>query len=251
MPAGSVQTRIDAQPAGLRLGLRWTCDAADALAHAHANGVFHRDAKPSNLLLDATDHAALCDFGVAEDSFVQLTGNAIYPMLMAPEQNQTGTTARTEVWMLGTLLYRLVLDEYPYPAGARLPPGTSVAPQTQDPQIPAALVHVMRRALAVDPEDRYSTVAEFREALLSVRVVSEFRPQPAPSATRRWEASVPTGIAIVEVVPSAHATFTARLRVDRGSGPRTARSCPARPTARGSLRDARTLLHAVVEGRLL
>lgn len=45
MPAGSVADRIGGGSAGLLSALRWTLDAADALAHAHANGVFHRDAK--------------------------------------------------------------------------------------------------------------------------------------------------------------------------------------------------------------
>ena len=150
--------------------------------------------------------------------------------------------------MLGTLLYRLILDQYPHPLGVA--PSAVVDPQAQDPQIPAALARIMQRALALDPADRYADVAELRDVLLPVHVVTEFQAAPEAPATHRWQAPVPGGTAIVEVIPSPHTTFTARLRLDRGHKPRTIRESPRRAGQRGALRDARTFLHAVVEGRL-
>jgi serine/threonine protein kinase len=251
MPGGSVDKRIGEGPAGLLHGLRWTIDAADALAHAHANDVFHRDAKPSNLLLDDSDHARLCDFGVAEDSFVAAGGGMLYAMLGAPEQGSTGTTEKTEVWMLGALLHRLVLGSYPYPSGsASLNPGTTVRPQDHDPQIPMAMERIMKRALAIDPADRFATVRELRDELLAIVVVTEFGSVRAPGTVASWQAPIAAGSATVEVLQSPRATFTTRLRIDRGSGPRTLQTAPRRSTERQAVRDARTLLHAVVEGRL-
>jgi eukaryotic-like serine/threonine-protein kinase len=248
-PAGSVADRIGLGSAGLLLALRWTRDAADGLVHAHAQGIFHRDAKPSNLLLDGTGHASLCDFGVAEDNLTGRGGTAVYPSLIAPELAQTGTTEQTEVWMLGVLFYRLLFGQYPYPGGAiGVPPGTEVA--IPDPQVPAALIRVLRRALALDPADRYPSVAGLRADLLAASVVTEFRPVASPSgALARWEATIPVGLAIVEVTRSPKSTFTARLRIDRGNGPRTVNERPRRSTEKQAMRDARTLLRAVVEGR--
>jgi serine/threonine protein kinase len=250
VPGGSVADRIGDGPAGLRLARRWTLDTADALIHAHANGVFHRDAKPSNLLLDTADHAALCDFGVAEDSFIGAGGAPLYAALTAPEQGSTSTTQRTEVWMLGALFYRLLLGVYPYPAGYALEPGATIDPQALDPQIPKAMARIIERALTADPSERYPTVRELRDALLPMKVVAGFEATSAPGTVAQWQAQIGSGTAIVEVIPSPCSTFTARLRVDRGSGPRQVDGRPRRKTQAEAKRDARTLLHAVVEGRL-
>jgi serine/threonine protein kinase len=247
MEHGSVAQAIGTGSAGLLLALRWTVDAADALVHAHANGVFHRDCKPSNLLLDGSGHATLCDFGVAEEPLAGAPG-PMYMALAAPELTQGHpTSVRSEVWMLGALFYRLLVGTYPYPAGAA---GAQAISGVPDPQLPMNLVRVVKQALAPDPADRQTDVTALRSQLLATPVTTEFQGAAAPGTLARWQASVPAGEAIVEVVSTPRSTFQARLRVDRGSGPRTA-SAPARRTSEAqALRDARTLLHGVVEGRL-
>lgn len=251
MPGGSVDQRCAGGTAGLLASLRWTLDAADALVHAHAHGVFHRDAKPSNLLLDPTGHASLCDFGVAEDSFNGGGDSMLYQALAAPEQPATGTTEQTEVWMLGTLLYRLLFGVYPHPSGAvGLPADARVNAQALSPQIPMALSRVLERALAVSLSERYATVLELRQALLAINVVTEFTPVHGANAIERWQASLDGGVATVDVIATPRSTFSARLRIDRGAGPRTVNSRPRRSTRQQAFRDARTLLRAVVEGRL-
>jgi Protein kinase domain len=237
-------------PAGLLLGHRWTLDVADGLVHAHSNDIFHRDARPSNLLLDGRSHAALCDFGVAEDNITGEGSNKAYPHLIAPEMFETGTTGGTEVWMLGALGYRLLVGEYPFPLGGYgLAAGTVVQPHLANPQIPMALARVLQQALAVDPADRYEDIDAMRKALLAANPVTEFVEAPDGTAIARWQAKVPRGIAVVEVVPTARSTFTARLRLDQGSGPRTIDCRPARSSPAQARRDARTYLRAVVEGR--
>lgn len=249
-PDGSVAARIGNGPAGLLLGYRWTLDVADGLVHAHANDIFHRDAKPSNLLLDGTGHAALCDFGVAEDNLTGEGSSKVYPHLIAPEMPDAGTSEATEVWMLGALAYRLLVGEYPFPFGGYgLTGGTVVQPHLTNPQIPMALSRVLQDALAVDPADRHQGVDAMRKALLAANPVTEFVEAPGGEAIARWKAKVRRGVAVVEVVPTARSTFTARIRLDQGSGPRTVDSRPARSSPGLALRDARTYLHAVVEGR--
>jgi hypothetical protein len=152
--------------------------------------------------------------------------------------------------MLGALGYRLLVGEYPFPLGGYgLSAGTVAQPHLANPQIPMALARVLQQALAVDPADRYEDVDAMRKELLAANPVTEFVEAPDGTAIARWQATVRRGIAVVEVVPTAHSTFTARLRLDQGSRPRTIDSRPPRNSPAQALRDARTYLHAVVEGR--
>jgi serine/threonine-protein kinase len=253
VPGGSVADQIGQGSAGLLNAIRWTLDSADGLAHAHANDIFHRDIKPSNLLLTGNGHASICDFGVAEDSF-GTASNPVYTKLAAPELQGTGTTEQTEVWMLGVLLYRLLLGEYPFPEGAAgLPAGHQVRPQDKDPQIPAPLSRLLVRALSIDPAERHQTIDEFRTELLRVRAVTDCQPAVRPDALKAWEANLPNGqLAIVEVIRPTASTFAARLRVDKlaGAGPRSVEQRPRRSTEGLAVREAHSLLKGIVEGRL-
>jgi serine/threonine protein kinase len=247
---GSIAARIGTGPAALTEGLGWARDVTDALVHAHAQGVLHRDVKPSNLLLDDADRAALCDFGVSEDTITGAGGLRVYPHLIAPELATSGSSARTEVFMVGVLLFRLLCGSYPFPGGAAgLPAGTTVHPQAVDPQIPVALARAMRTALAIDPARRYQDMTALRQALLDLKVVTSFSPEPAANTHARYEAPIAAGTAIVEIVDATRSRFQARLRVDRGRGPRTIDARTPRSSIGLAFRDMRTLLHAVVEGR--
>jgi serine/threonine-protein kinase len=254
LPGGSVEDRIGKSGrANLIDALRWTRNAADALAHAHSLGVFHRDTKPSNLLLDAAGNAALTDFGVSQDTIARVGGSQTYTALQAPEFSSTGSSEQTEVWMLACLLYRLVCGQYPYPAGAaRLQTGaTPVRPQDVDPQLPNAIVKVIQRGLELDLNQRHRTVAEFRRELLRCKAVTSFTSaSPDAGVIDAWRASTAAGTVLVELARATHGRFQARLRLDRGRGLRQARTAEPRITEGLARRDCRTMMHAVVEGRI-
>ncbi len=153
---------------------------AEALAHAHEQGVIHRDVKPANLLFDETGRPVLVDFGLARivgtasltmDSDVR--GTAHY---MSPEQarllSDNTVDGRTDVYALGCVLYELLTLEKPYPGDgfqevfAAKAAGSPPAPRQVNPAIPRDLDTICGIAISREPKDRYATAAAFAEDLL-------------------------------------------------------------------------------------
>jgi WD40 repeat protein/tRNA A-37 threonylcarbamoyl transferase component Bud32 len=161
---------------------------ASALDAAHARGLVHRDVKPSNVLLDpgtrpdGSDHVYLADFGltkrVSEESGIGEDGHLLGTIdYVAPEQIAGETIdGRADVYSLGCLLYECLVGQPPFRGDSDIavvfahleaePP----APSAHRPELPAALDAVIARALAKDPERRYSNCRELAEAGLAVAV---------------------------------------------------------------------------------
>ena len=154
-------------------------EMADALDHAHRNGIVHRDVKPENVLLQG-DHALVADFGIAlalehaGGDRLTRTGIAIgTPQYMAPEQasGERAIDARADVYALGAVLHEMLAGESPFAASSRAAvlwrvrnePATALATHRIDvaPFLDAAVA----RAMAKRPEDRFSSAAAFAGAL--------------------------------------------------------------------------------------
>jgi len=153
---------------------------ADALAHAHAAGVIHRDLKPENVLMleDGERRAVkLADFGiariVASDERMTLTGALVgSPNHMAPEIIEgREATARSDIFSLGTILYWLATGRMPFAAPnptatlRKVIEGRYDDPRSLSPLVSDELCAVVARALALDPQGRYASAVELREAL--------------------------------------------------------------------------------------
>ena len=119
MPNGSLADRLGENGIPPRSKtMRWLGQIADALDHAHAENVVHRDVKPSNLLLDADENVSVADFGVSRrDGETTLTaqgevvGTAGY---LAPEQvDGRGATAASDRFALGVVAYQLLTGKLP------------------------------------------------------------------------------------------------------------------------------------------
>ena len=101
------------------------CDAAEALAHAHEQGVVHRDLKPANLIIDRECRGHLVDFGIArffDDTTVTRTGALVgTPMYLAPELLTGSVRADhlSDIYSLGLVFYELLTLERPIEATTR------------------------------------------------------------------------------------------------------------------------------------
>jgi eukaryotic-like serine/threonine-protein kinase len=159
---------------------RWVAtvglQAADALAHAHHQGVIHRDVKPSNLLVDAKGNIWVTDFGLARrlaDPGITHHDSLLgTPRYMSPEQARTGSIdGRTDVYSLGATLFELLTLRPPFDGKTaaelveQIGQQEPVSPSTIDARVPRDLETIVLKALAKRPADRYATAAELAEDL--------------------------------------------------------------------------------------
>jgi hypothetical protein len=142
---------------------------ANALDAAHAKGLVHRDVKPSNVLLDESEHVYLADFGLArgfeEHGGQPAEGRSVgTPAYLAPEQIEgESVDGRADVYALGCLLFECLAGEAPFVRGSRLavawahleekPPRAS----EHRPGLPHAVDAVVAKAMAKEPEKRFAT----------------------------------------------------------------------------------------------
>ena len=160
--------------------MRITRQVAGALAYAHGQGIVHRDIKPENILL-AGDQVLVADFGIAKavdaSSAEKLTETGLSlgtPAYMSPEQSAGGAVdARSDIYALGCVLYEMLAGTPPFtgPTAQAVMARHSVDPvpplRTVRATIPWPVERATVQALAKVPADRFSTAAEFADALLA------------------------------------------------------------------------------------
>jgi serine/threonine protein kinase/WD40 repeat protein len=184
-----------------RTAARLGIEAAEALDHAHQQGVVHRDIKPANLLLDADGHLWVVDFGLARlqgDSGLTLTGDVVGTLrYMSPEQAVGGRAVidhRADVYALGATLYELLTLTPAFPGDdrqdllRRVTEEEPPAPRRLEPSIPPDLEVIVLKAMAKEPSERYATARDLADdlrRLLEDRPIVARRPSVAQRA-RRW-----------------------------------------------------------------
>ncbi|MCM2256274.1 MAG: protein kinase [Vicinamibacteria bacterium] len=161
-------------PDAVRLGVR----LAEALGHAHAGGVIHRDVKPANVMVIGPGEPKLMDFGVAKLSTGNLTASGETfgtPLFMSPEQALgQPIDGRADLFSLGSILYFALTARNPFAADsvpvilAKVAYDTPPPPSVLVPEIPTAVDTVVGRAMAKVPAERYPDGAALAEALRGV-----------------------------------------------------------------------------------
>ncbi len=223
-------------------------DLADALAHAHAQGVLHRDVKPSNVLVARDGRALLTDFGLArvEGSDLGLTRSGEIvgtPAYMAPEQvrgERREVGPATDVYGLGATLFHLVTGRPPcveptyeelFAAVLRAPPPPLASLR---PDAPRDLDALVRRCLAKRPAERPAAagLVEALDAFLERHAAED--PLALAEPTRRGlpgPVALAAGVAAVAVLGAVGAAVYLGLPPGRGASTSPAPGDVAPPAA--------------------
>jgi eukaryotic-like serine/threonine-protein kinase len=184
----------------------------EAVAHAHARLVVHRDLKPGNILVTADGQVRLLDFGIAklldqdaaeETALTRDGGRVMTPDYAAPEQirGEPSTTA-VDVYALGVVLYELLTGQRPFAAQRLSRAALEQAILGADPPAPSSVATdralrtalrgdldtIVQKALEKDPAQRYASVeafaADLRRHLAHEPLLA--RPEPAWSRLRKF-----------------------------------------------------------------
>jgi predicted esterase len=191
----TLKHRIEAGPLQLEQVLDWSIEIAEALEAAHAEGIVHRDIKPTNIFITKRGRAKILDFGLAKltpggagisasamptaatEEMLTSPGATLGTLAyMSPEQARgEELDARTDLFSFGAVLYEMATGRMAFPGNtpavihdAILNREPAPLPQV-NPDSPAKLDRIIRHALEKATEKRFASAAQMRAELQSLR----------------------------------------------------------------------------------
>ena len=201
MAGGSLADQIQQGMVGLDNAAKILKRISSALDRAHNQGIVHRDLKPGNILFDQYGEAYLSDFGIARltEASLKLTGGGAIgtPAYMSPEQvyGDRPVDGRSDIYALGVILFEMLTGNVPYdadtPAKLMMKHILEPVPRilTVKPDLPQGCESLLERAMAKEPEKRFSNAVEFASAvtLLSPTLPGGQAAVPPPQPTAPFE----------------------------------------------------------------
>lgn len=260
MPGGDLLRLCRRQP-GNRLeldkALYFFKQACEALAYAHSQGIIHRDLKPNNLLVSAEQQTLkVADFGVAkltggEATEITRVGAGLYaPPEHHPDEVETNgrverLTAAADIYSLAKSVYTVVCGRAPSQFACQTI--TSLPAEVQKEAWAGVLLSVLKRATALEPNDRYATVTEFWSDLANVAILTDMAeeetqvrprlsvskfdvptmpPQPAFDPVLASSGAQPKAFAVAEPLPPVIEPLAQPIAVPAPAFPQTQTTLP-------------------------
>lgn len=223
-------------------------EVCEALAAAHAKGIVHRDLKPANVFLQKTargELAKVMDFGIAKvaeslgESATQPGTILGTPRYMSPEQwCSEPVDARSDVYSLGVMLYRMATGALPNPNATSLPQLARVvtqkiqpAPRAVNPHMSEALEKIIYKCCEPEREQRYASMEDIAQALRALSITETRSLLQRPSKARR---NVVLGVAAAGLLAGAIMLGTRSSGEKKPDGASAPRVDPTAPTAQST-----------------
>jgi serine/threonine protein kinase len=212
---------LKAAPLRLESIRKYFTQILDAFAYAHSKGVIHRDIKPSNIIITSQGQVKILDFGVAKilssDHSQTRTGMRLGTLMyMSPEQvkGEKNIDARSDIYSLGVVLFEMLTGKPPYdPELGEFEMSLRIVREplfdlSHPPaNIPQKILEVILHATEKNPEHRFSSCAEFREAFegafqegisspISPTEVTPALPAPTSKDRKKFWIKIGGGIAV-------------------------------------------------------
>lgn len=253
-------SRLHSNPMPVDVAAEMIFGILAGLEHLHLKQIIHRDLKPANILLQG-ETPRLTDFGISRilKSTSQSSNIAGTPVYMAPEAFDGKRSAQTDIWSVGIIFYELLTGCLPYPQTDLASLVGAILRHNPEPlpvSVPPVIREVVNRALQKDPQNRFKSASEMRQALkaalqiihsgnLAANTPTEISIAPPPPTSPAAVSYQPVreGIApqyvyagaallVVLLVGGGFALFTFLQRESTSSNPATVqRTEPSAPAA--------------------